>query len=200
MAQQQLQQLKQQQQQILDDEEGEWIECVVDDDYEINTVYPYPIRRKNSTKIISESISNGYPRVNIKGKSTKKHIIVAKQFIPNDDPIHKTEIDHIDTNKMNYHISNLRWCTHSENNRNKAGMNGHMFIYYDELPEGFETLNSYNGHDLDGLYINHETEKLIMFNGIRYRELTAHRISGNIYYKAYDIEDKRINIAHSVLF
>ena len=36
-------------------EEGNWHECVCDNDYEINDAYPYPIRRKGSDRIIKES-------------------------------------------------------------------------------------------------------------------------------------------------
>lgn len=44
------------------------------------------------------------------------HKAVAELFIPN--PENKPEIDHIDTDKLNNHIDNLRWCTRKENNNN----------------------------------------------------------------------------------
>lgn len=44
------------------------------------------------------------------------HRLVAQAFIPNPD--NKPDIDHIDTNPLNNHISNLRWVTESENMRN----------------------------------------------------------------------------------
>lgn len=52
---------------------------------------------------------NGYSRKFV-------HWLVAFTFIPN--PEGKTEIDHIDTNPANNSVSNLRWCTTSENRRN----------------------------------------------------------------------------------
>lgn len=45
------------------------------------------------------------------------HILVAKYFIPN--PENKPTVDHIDRNKSNNHISNLRWATCSEQDTNK---------------------------------------------------------------------------------
>lgn len=44
------------------------------------------------------------------------HKIVAELFIPN--PENKSQVDHIDTNKLNNSIENLRWVTPKENMNN----------------------------------------------------------------------------------
>ena len=133
-------------------------------------------------------------------KQYKKHRIIALQFIPNDDSINKTEIDHINNIRTDNHINNLRWCSHSENIKNRGSMNRHQYTFLDELPETTESLDSYNGYDFDGLYIDYEQQKLYLFNGVRYRELIPYRNKGNIYYKVRDIENNRITLAHKVLF
>lgn len=46
----------------------------------------------------------------------KIHRVVASAFIPNPD--NKRCVDHIDTDKTNNKVSNLRWCTQKENCNN----------------------------------------------------------------------------------
>jgi len=43
------------------------------------------------------------------------HRLVAEVHIPN--PLNKPEVDHIDGDRKNNHVSNLRWVTKSENNQ-----------------------------------------------------------------------------------
>lgn len=64
--------------------------------------------------------SNGYEQVNIRigNKYVTKliHRFVAVAFIPNPD--NKPCVDHIDGNKRNNYVSNLRWVTPVENANN----------------------------------------------------------------------------------
>ena len=60
----------------------------------------------------------GYKYVSLtkdgKRRNFMLHRLIAATFIPNPD--HKPYINHKDGNKLNNHISNLEWCTSSENN------------------------------------------------------------------------------------
>lgn len=65
----------------------------------------------NPETCISES---GYKLVSIRGKQYTMQQIMAWTFIENDDP-EKKEVDHIDGDKTNNKLSNLRWVTRREN-------------------------------------------------------------------------------------
>jgi len=60
----------------------------------------------------------GYPDYKICGKHIKIHIILSRMFIPNLFPEERMVIDHIDRNKNNFCLSNLRWATVKENANN----------------------------------------------------------------------------------
>lgn len=55
-----------------------------------------------------------------KRKQFRVHRLVAIHYIPNPD--NKPEVDHIDRDRINNHVSNLRWVTGSENCQNKKCM------------------------------------------------------------------------------
>ena len=50
-------------------------------------------------------------------KSMRVHRLIALHYIEN--PENKPQVDHIDNNRQNNHISNLRWVSHAEQQSNK---------------------------------------------------------------------------------
>ena len=178
-----------------------WLNCVVDNDYEIFSEFPYQIRKKSNKRIVKESINDkGYIFCYLNCKQYKKHRIIGLQFIENDDPEHKTMIDHKNHDRTDYHISNLRWVTRIDNARNMSTLMGEQVPILDKLPETAEPLESYGSHWFDGLFIDYEKEKLFLYNGINWRELIPRRNQGKIVYYCYDLEKKRVSLSHSMLF
>ncbi len=76
----------------------------------------YEVSNYGNVKINGEivDLSKYYPYYKFAGVYI--HRAVAKLFIPNPD--NKPEVDHIDTNKANNRVDNLRWVTRKENNNN----------------------------------------------------------------------------------
>ncbi len=64
----------------------------------------------------------GYEVVSLFADGVRKceyiHRLVAREFL--DNPNNLTEVDHIDRNKCNNSVDNLRWCSRSENNSNRG--------------------------------------------------------------------------------
>jgi len=68
----------------------------------------------------------GYTHAKVSGSLGKRsmsvHKLVATAFIPN--PNNYREVDHIDRDKQNNHVDNLRWVTRRENMANIEDMKG----------------------------------------------------------------------------
>ena len=177
-----------------------WITCVVDSDYEIYTEYPYPIRRKYDGYIISERKNrNNYYCCELNKKHLLKHRIIALQFINNDDIIHKNEVDHMDGDRTNNHISNLRWVSRSENQRNKLSHIGYKYTYVNNIDDECIKVDTYNNYRFEDYYFDAKTDKFYFFNGIKYREQPIRYSSvGKAFVQIRDINNKRISIYYSV--
>ena len=116
-----------------------------EDDYEILNQYPFTIRKKSNKRVLKESIHkvNGYVDVCLNQKSYKKHRLIALQFLPNDDPINNDVIDHINHDKTDYHLDNLRWCSQSDNCMNKSSNRGIQYEFIDDIPDDAMMIDFY---------------------------------------------------------
>lgn len=121
-----------------------------------------------------------YHRVTLSKNGVSKryqvHRLVAETFIPNKD--NKSIVNHIDNNGCNNDVSNLEWCTHSENmihaqkqgrlynSQSKGGVT--LGKVLDKINENIETLkgttvNSWKVGEYVG-YVNIGTRKAYAFN------------------------------------
>lgn len=77
----------------------------------------YVINKNTTVKRVGGITKQGYRRITIsrgnKRVSYQLHRLVAEAFIPN--PNNLPEVNHIDGNKLNNHVSNLEWVTPTGN-------------------------------------------------------------------------------------
>lgn len=182
------------------EETGEWLECVVDKEFEIWNQYPYPIRRKGSDEVISEWIDKnyGYVLCCMNKEKHRKHRIIAQQFIPNPDNL--TQVDHINRIKTDNRIENLRWVSNSENNKNRTGNKGITYEFFDEIPcestDDIIEVKDYGNHEFEDLY--YYDNYFYFFNGIQYRRLHINTNGkGYVFVRTYDVEGKLCQISYS---
>ena len=99
-----------------------WKEIPNFDDYMISNLGRVKSFKQNEERIMTNYLNAGYYAVlltNNNGKKLNKNIhrLLAELFISNPDNLKC--VDHIDTQKLNNNLSNLRWCTFSQNSCNK---------------------------------------------------------------------------------
>ena len=110
--------------------------------------------------------SGGYRhvRLNTGGKyiNVKIHQLVSKAFLENPDA--KRYVDHIDNDRANNNVNNLRWATRGENNRNasvrkdnKSGVKG---VFWDNKKNKYVSYINIDGVRIHlGVFDNLEDTK-----------------------------------------
>ena len=145
-------------------ESNEWETLKNHEDYEINVNYPYQIRKKSTCQIINESLrkNDGYLRCKLNKKDYLKHVLIGKQWIENDDPEHKSEIDHINRIRSDNRIENLRWVSRNENDKNRIKSSANIEIIYeyvDKIDDAIE-ITDYENINLNSIIM---LKKMIHF-------------------------------------
>ena len=151
----------------------EYEDLVGYDKYEILTTEPFTIRRKDNKRVVTESVMrNGYIAVKLNkqdGRVTRyKHRLIAEQFIPN--PNNLPEVDHIDRDKLNNSLNNLRWVSRSDNCKNRTVKKPSKFQFINHALNDITEIISFN----DVLYPNN-TYYFCYEDDCVYKKINEHR-------------------------
>ena len=88
----------------------------------------------NKLTPISNNSGRHYLFTRVGKKLVSVHRLVAKTFLKNPRPDIFDQVDHIDGNPQNNHVTNLRWVNHRLNQLNKPKIDNSRFIkLYQEL-------------------------------------------------------------------
>ena len=148
------------------------------DNYEISN--QGNVRNTDTGKVLKPCKNNmGYLSVTLYKNNIRKtfliHRLVGYAFIPN--PQNLREIDHINQDKANNSISNLRWISKSNNNRNKTKMQNtsskYMGVYFDKREGKYRAKIRINNKQKHIAYYDKEEEAGSAFdNYVRQHNLT----------------------------
>ena len=182
---------------------SEFVVCAADPNYEISTTYPHDIRRRGSKRnaiIKPKDNGNGYYQVCLSdGKYKYVHRIIAMQFIENDDPIHKTQVDHINRIRSDNRIENLRWVSASTNNRNKSSWNGVKYEFVNKLPDDCVCVEEYGGNRFDNIYYCKDCNKCYYVD-VNIRSINVYKNkAGREFVRLRNVDGKYKNVYLDVL-
>ena len=173
-------------------------------DYEIEKEFPHRIRKIWKTTFISEFVKkDGYIYVNIYRKLVSKHRLIALQFIENEEPDTKIYVDHVNRNKLDNRIENLRWCTPYENCMNSTRpttINRQHSEYLNELPPDSELIEEYNGYKFDRYYYDIENDRILMeTKSGKIKILKTHQNRNLMCIGLYDVHDIKRKFGYNKL-
>lgn len=146
------------------------------------------IKSRKTNRILKQRLSAyGYPESTIYDNDKDKwrgiciHILLARAFIPNNDPSNKCFVNHIDGNKLNNSLSNLEWVSSKENNLHAVN-NG---LRNDNIP--------CKVHDLDNdtVIVYQSLSRASEEIGIRCKRITrniGNKIIPSLFLKRYEIK------------
>lgn len=176
---------------------AEYVPLLNHDDYVIMNQYPFTIRKKGNYKKVKDGFhkSTGYIRVYLENNhSYQKHRLIAQQFIPNPDNL--PSVDHINHDRTDNHLENLRWVSNSENQRNKSSHMGITYDYVDNIPDDSIVVNDYGDHEFENYYYYNDV--FYFYNGVQYRKLHINEFkNGSKFVYMIDTDGKCVSVCYN---
>ena len=152
------------------DEEDKFVQLKDHPAYEIDSIYPHNFRKKIGGGLLTERVNDdGYTTVYL-GETCYKHRLIAQHFIPN--PKGLPYVDHINHDRSDNHVSNLRWISPLDNARNRASSNGIEYEFVDELEADALQINFVNGNEFEGYWL--AGNEILYYDTSRYRVVIKH--------------------------
>ncbi|CAL6070076.1 HNH_endonuclease [Hexamita inflata] len=149
-------------------------------------------------------VSNcGYFIINLKNEAGwapfNVHSLVANAFLG----LKPTgfQVDHIDRNKQNNCIENLRYVSASNNCKNKTSYQGHSAEYFDQLPTNCVPFVKYNQHIFENYFIDQNTKQIYCLMLDQYLKiiLTTDKRNGSQFYNSKNTLGKQVSVFLSKL-
>lgn len=116
----------------------------------------------------SKCLGGKYVLIYMKGgKRMQLHRIVASAFIPN--PENKPQVNHIDGNPKNNNVSNLEWCTRSENIKHAITILGHGLSNDIQSSNAKKRWKKVKDNNTNNIY--ESVKKYAEINNVRYNKV-----------------------------
>ncbi|CAL6040438.1 HNH_endonuclease [Hexamita inflata] len=156
------------------------------------------VSQKVEAKLI---LSKGYFMINLKNESGwstfSVHSLVANAFLGLKPT--NFQVDHIDRNRQNNCLENLRYVSASDNNKNKTSYKGHSAEYFQQLPSSCIQLKSYGKHAFENYFIDQNTNELYSLMLDQYLKITLTNDRGNQKYSIKNTLGKNVSVYLSKL-
>jgi hypothetical protein len=104
-----------------------------DGQYEVSADGQVRSLKRRTPRVLKQHMVRGYQCVNLcmpKQRQIKwrVHRLVALTLLPAADDERRTLVDHVDGNRLNNHVANLRWVTARENALNRCAVGGTSIV------------------------------------------------------------------------